>query len=102
VTPEPALAQVAQAPAPGIATDQRAGLLAQALWLRLGRRKALIVRTKLSQLAEAEDGPPPAEWQRPGLRRAPAERRGARRLSSERAAPGQHPGRGLHPGDRSP
>jgi hypothetical protein len=33
-----------------------AGPLAEQLWRRLGRRKALVLRTRLSQLAEAEDG----------------------------------------------
>jgi hypothetical protein len=35
---------------------QHAGPLAEQLWQHLGRRKALILRTRLSQLAEAEDG----------------------------------------------
>ena len=30
--------------------------LADAIWQELGRRKALWLRTKISQLAEAEDG----------------------------------------------
>jgi hypothetical protein len=53
---EAALAQVARPQVSGLDTDQQAGPLAQALWQRLGRRKALILRTRLSQLAEAEDG----------------------------------------------
>jgi hypothetical protein len=55
---EAALTRVALAtPAPReIDPDWPAGSLAQALWQACGRRKALIVRTRLSQLAEAEDG----------------------------------------------
>jgi hypothetical protein len=52
-----ALAAIKPAPVrAGIDPDQQAGPLAVELWQTLGRRKALIVRTRLSQLAEAEDG----------------------------------------------
>jgi hypothetical protein len=51
-----ALAKLKQPVVYGVSSYQPAGALADELWRRLGRRKALIVRTRLSQLAEAEDG----------------------------------------------
>jgi hypothetical protein len=43
-------------PVGGIDPTLPAGLLADALWEVIGRRKALWVRTRISQKAEAEDG----------------------------------------------
>ena len=43
-------------PTGGIDPRLPAGALAEAIWRACGRRKALWVRTRLCQLAEAEDG----------------------------------------------
>jgi hypothetical protein len=43
-------------PTGGVDPSLPAGQLAEALWQACGRRKALVVRTRLCQLAEAEDG----------------------------------------------
>jgi hypothetical protein len=53
------IAGLRRSPAPqiyGVDPALRAGPLAEALWQKLGRRKALVVRTRLSQRAEREDG----------------------------------------------
>jgi hypothetical protein len=55
-----ALEKVEPATAPpaviGIDPELRAGPLAREIWERCGRRKAAVVRTRINQLIEAEDG----------------------------------------------
>jgi hypothetical protein len=42
----------------GIDPDLPAGQLAKVLWRRCGRRKALVLRTKLARLSEADSARP--------------------------------------------
>jgi hypothetical protein len=50
------VARAGPAPTSGIDQSLPAGQLARALWQACGRRKCMWLRTKLCQLAEAEDG----------------------------------------------
>jgi hypothetical protein len=51
-----AVAKLRRPPVRGIDPSLQAGPLAKVLWSTLGRHKALVLRTRLTQLAEAEDG----------------------------------------------